>query len=158
MSQQVPVRGSAPSQRGTPLVAIVIAILVIGGAVWGGLYWYSNRPVAGGGAERTAADSVKSTIGELEDNLKTIETEKDPANVDEAIGNIKTLAETDITDLSAQVAKAPADVKAKITAMLAEQLPKLQPQIDKAYLVPGVKERLEPLITKLMAGLKGLGV
>lgn len=156
MSQQIQSRSSAQSRRGASLAVIVIAILVIGGAIYGGLAWYSSQTGKDDGkGKRTAADSVKSLLGDLEDSLKNIE--KEPAKATDEIEIIKNIADADITDLTKQVASATPDVKASIVKQIAEFTPKLQPLLDKAYAVPGVKDQLEPIITKLMAGLKGLG-
>lgn len=156
MSQQILVRGSAPSRRGASLVAIVIAIAVLGGAIYGGLYWYSNsKGKDAPGKTSDASVAVKGYLGDLEDSLAKIE--KEPAKVDEEIENITKLANEDITDLAKQVATAPADVKLKIVAMITENLPKLQTAIDAAYKIPGVQAKLEPLVTKLMAALTTLG-
>lgn len=155
MSQQILVRGSAPSRRGASLVPIIIAIVVIGGAIYGGLAWYSSSGGKDNGSTRTAADSVKSTLGDLEESLKNIE--KEPAKANEEIEVITNIANEGITGLAKQAADAPAAVKAQIVALVAEYLPKLQPLIDKAYAVPGVKEKLEPIVTKLMDGIKALG-
>jgi hypothetical protein len=158
MSQQFSVRGSAQVRRGASLVTIVIAILVIGAAAWGGLWWYSNKPAGKDAAGPTTDESatVKSYIGDLAASLENIA--KDPTKADEEVDAITKLASEDLTGLSTQVAKAPADVKLKIVAMIKEQLPKLQAAVEAAYKIPGVKERLEPLVTKIMAGLATLGV
>lgn len=155
MSQQVSVRGSAPSRRGVSLVVIIIAILVLGGAIYGGLYLYSHRAVAPSKADRTAADAVKSYIGDLEASLQNIE--KDPTMSKDEIENVSKLAGEDFDGLKKQVDDAPADVKVKVVAMITEQMTKLQPLIDKVLAIPTVKDQLEPLITKLKAGLVTLG-
>lgn len=158
MSQQIAVRGSASIRRGASLVAIVIAILVIGAAAYGGLYWYSNRPAGKDAAGPTTDESatVKSYVGDLEASLQTIA--KDPTKADEEVEAITKLANEDFSGLQEQVSKAPADVKLKIVAMIKEQLPKLKEAIEAAYKIPGVKEKLEPLVTKIMTGLATLGV
>jgi hypothetical protein len=157
MSQRINGRVTAV-RRAASLPAIIIAILVIGGAAWGGLYWYSHRD--GGkdapGTPKTAADSVKSFLSDFEDSLKNIAKEKEPAKTDEEIAKIQTLASEDIVDLQKQAKDAPADVKTKITALITEYTPKLQAAVDAAYKVPGVKEKLEPLVTQIMTSLKGL--
>jgi hypothetical protein len=158
MSQQIAVRGSASIRRGASLVAIVIAILVIGAAAYGGLYWYSNRPAGKDAAGPTTDESatVKSYVGDLEASLQTIA--KDPTKADEEVEAITKLANEDFSGLQEQVSKAPADVKLKIVAMIKEQLPKLKEAIEAAYKIPGVKEKLEPLVSKIMTGLATLGV
>lgn len=145
------------ARRGASLPVIIVAILVLGGAVYGGLYLYSNS----GGKEapgKTSDESVavKSYIGDLEASLQNIV--KDPTKANDEVEAITKLSNEDFTDLSAQVAKAPADVKLKIVAMIKENLPKLQAALDAAYKIPGLKEKLEPLVSKIMTGLATLGV
>jgi len=157
MSHRINVR-LADSRRGSSAFVAIVAVLLLIGAGVGGWWFYTTKMAVdkGGPAKpKTAADSVSSLIGDLEASLKNIATE--PAKADEEIESIKKLADEDIGDLAKQVAGAPADVKASIVAMLATKLKDLQPLVEKAYLVPGVKEKLEPIVAKIMTGLKALG-
>ncbi len=155
MSQRINVR-VADARRGSSAFVAIVAVLVLIGVGIGGWYWYSTRPVKDGPATtKTAADSVKSFLGDLEESLAGIA--KDPTKADESVETIKTLAETDLADLQKQATDAPADVKTKIVALVAEYTPKLQAAADAAYKIPGVKEKLEPLVTQLMTGIKSLG-
>lgn len=144
---------NSPKSSAFPIIIVVLLLAAAGVGVW---YYMSTRPVVDKPANaRTAADAVKSLIADLEDNLKAIE--KDPANANDQVAEIKKLADEDINDLTTQVKNAPADVKAKATAMRDEQLPKVQPLVDKVLGLPNIKDQLEPHVNKLMAGLKGLG-
>jgi uncharacterized protein HemX len=155
MAQRINGRVAA-TRRGSSAFKAILALLVLVGAGIGGVYWWSQQPAKNEpGKVTTAADMIKSTLGDLEMHLTNIA--KEPANADDEIANVKKITDEDLAGMSKQVSEAPANVKLQIVTMIKEYLPKIQTLLDAAYKVPGVKEKLEPIVTKLMATLSTLG-
>lgn len=157
MSQRINVR-VADARRGSQAFVAIVAVLLLVGVGVGGWWFYTTKMAGKGteGTKKTAADSVKSYVEDLESKLNAIV--KEPAKASEQVTEISTLAgNEEIEGIVKQVKDAPADVKASVAAMVAAKLKDLQPLIDKVYAAaPAVKDQLEPLITKIMTALKGL--
>jgi hypothetical protein len=161
---------AAPSGGGLGrLLPIIIGLLALAGVIW----FIMNQkvtevdkgtpPITGKSSKNGTAEAVEDpiktsteTFTKYFDGLKsTIEGVKDPATADSALRNLNELS-TQADGFKSILEKVPAAGKDGIITMLKGQLGTIKELVAKVMLIPGVGEKLKPIVEPLLAKLGGL--
>jgi hypothetical protein len=160
------VASAAPKAAGGGgLVKLLLPLIIIGGLVW---YFFGRGGVAPAPkttpapAATTPAAPAVSPVAKLTgdigsffgDATKALEGVKDAASAEAAIPALNGLSTKADGLLSAFKGLAGAD-KTGVASAVSSALGKLQPIIDAAMKIPGVKEKLGPTVEGLLTKLKG---
>jgi hypothetical protein len=97
-------------------------------------------------------DDLKGAVGNLTDSFTKI---TDPASAEAAIPKLKEIS-TKVDSLNALASKLPADARSSISSVLGTSMTKLKEVSEKAMAIPGVSEKLKPVVEPLMKKLNAL--
>lgn len=146
-------------KKSSPLVWMVpMLVLALGVLAW--LYFKRDEPVKLPGATDLAKNIAKGAGTSLTDSINTFFTStteslsgiKDAASADAALPKLKELS-GQVDEMKKGFALVPDAGKAAIKTLLGTNLEKLKVIVDKLLAMPGVGEKLKPILEPLMAKL-----
>ncbi len=149
-------------KKSSPLVWMVpLLIAALAVAAW--LYFKRDEPVKLPAATDLSKSIAKTAEASLTDNLNNFFTSatsslngiKDAATADAAIPKLKELS-GQVDDMKKNFALVPEAGKAAIKTLLGSNLEKLKAIVDKLLAMPGVGEKLKPILEPLMTKLAAI--
>jgi hypothetical protein len=97
-------------------------------------------------------EDLKGAVTNLTESFTKI---KDPASAEAAIPKFKEIS-TKVDSLNAMASNLPSDARQSISSALSGSMTKLKELADKAMAIPGVSEKLKPVVEPLMQKLNAL--
>jgi hypothetical protein len=160
---------AAPSGGGLgKLIPVIVGLLALGGIAWYVLTQMGKDPATvpgdpsrssagttqpvGAGDATKATESFTKFFEGLGGTLKGV---TDVKSADEAITKLKTM-DGEVDGLKGMLDKLPAVGKEGIVTMIKDRLKGLTDMVKTALAIPGVGDKLKPVIEPLMAKLTGL--
>jgi hypothetical protein len=118
-----------------------------------------NPPDAIPAGAQITADPLAAATTKITDSIKsatdTFTSITDPASADAALPKLRDFS-SQLDSIQSMTDKLTAPGKAQISSTLKPMVDKLNPLIDKAMAVPGVSDKISPVVTEIRAKLNSL--
>jgi hypothetical protein len=144
--------GAAVGTSALRWVLPLLAVVIVAGVLW---WWLAGRPTTVT-APPIGTDRVAVLTGQVSDFFRsatdTFTGIKDTAAAEAALPKLRGLS-SQLDALRGAMDQLPTDAKARIIALCKDGASKLMPAINSAMALPGVSDRIQPIVDEIRANL-----
>ena len=144
--------GAAAGMSALRWVLPLLAVVIVAGVLW---WWLASRPTTVT-APPIGTDRVAVLTGQVSDVFRsatdTFTGITDTAAAEAAVPKLRGLS-SQLDTLRGSMDQLPAEGKARIVALCKDGASKLMPVINSAMAIPGVSDRIQPIVDEIRAKL-----